>query len=260
MKKIIYLYTLALTILCLILLPFIYMVSVSFMSYDEIISHKLLPSSMNFSNYQAIFYETSIIKYFFNTIITGTLSTIGTLVTTTLAAFGFLMLEFRGKKYILFTLVAILMVPYEVVAYNNFLTISQMGLLDTYIGLILPSTANIFYIFFLINYLQSAPVTYYQRAKISGATDLEFIIMILVPHAKPALYIIAALSFIEGCNSYLWPMLISDSDMHLLSSGLSTFDTQGGQAIPLQMAIATVSTLPIMIFYFIVRKQFITER
>ena len=150
------------------------------------------------------------------------------------------------------------MVPYEVTVFTNYQTIAQLGLLDTYTALIVPSLASVFYIFYLNGYLASIPLSYYKAAKIDGCSDLEFIRRILIPLAKPSLFTMGILSFINGWNSFLWPILVTNSkEMRLLSNGLSSFATESGTNVQLQMAASTIAIVPILILYLIFRKQII---
>ena len=151
---------------------------------------------------------------------------------------------------------ALLMVPYEITVFTNYQTIAKLGMLDTYWALIIPHMASIFYIFYLKGYLESMPLSYYKAAKVDGASDLEFIIKILVPISKPALFTMGILSFISGWNSFLWPILVTNSrNMRLISNGLSAFSSESGTAVQLQMAASTITIIPIFVLYFIFRNQ-----
>ncbi len=156
------------------------------------------------------------------------------------------------------SMAALLMVPYEVTVFTNYQTIANLGLLNTYTALILPSLASIFYIFYLKNYLTSIPLSYYKAAKVDGCGDLEFIRRILIPLAKPSLFTMGILTFINGWNSFLWPILVTNNkEMRLLSNGLSAFATESGTNVHLQMAASTIAIVPILILYLIFRKQII---
>jgi len=110
----------------------------------------------------------------------------------------------------------------------------------------------------LMGYLKGIPDTYYKAAKIDGASDLEFIWRILVPMSKPALVTVAILTFISSWNSFLWPLLVTNSsDLRLLNNGLSAFATESGSDVQLQMAAATITVVPILIIYLIFRKEII---
>lgn len=242
------------------LFPFVYMILASFMTYQEATSipPTLIPKIFQWQNFKLAMRQAPFGRYFINTILVSGLSTLGTLITSILASFALVKLEFKFKNVIILGMVALLMVPYEVVVFTNYQTIAKLGLLDTYTALIVPSLASVFYIFYLKEYLSSIPISYYKAAKVDGCSDLEFITKILIPLGKPALFTTAILSFISGWNSFLWPILVTNSkEMRLLSNGLSSFATESGTSVQLQMAASTITIIPILIVYFIFRKQII---
>ena len=164
--------------------------------------------------------QAPFVRYFFNTIFVAGISTLGTLITSVLAAFALVKLEFKFKNILSGALVTLLMVPYEVTVFTNYQTIARLGLLNTYTALIVPSLASVFYIFYLRGYVSSIPMSYYKAAKVDGCSDLEFITRILIPLAKPSLFTMGILSFISGWNSFLWPILVTNSkEMRLLVMG-----------------------------------------
>lgn len=242
------------------LFPFVYMILSSLMTFQEATSipPTLIPEKLQWNNFKIAMEQAPFVRYFFNTILVSGISTIGTLITTILAGFALVKLEFKYKNVLVIGMAALLMVPYEVTVFTNYKTIAQLGLLDTYSALILPSLASIFYIFYIKEYLTSIPISYYNAAKVDGCTDLEFIRRILIPLAKPSLFTMGILSFINGWNSFLWPILVTNSkDMRLLSNGLSSFATESGTNVHLQMAASTIAIVPILILYLVFRKQII---
>lgn len=259
MKKLNLFTRISMVILAIItLFPFIYMILSSLMTFQEATSipPTLIPEKLNFSNYKEAMEAAPFARYFLNTIFTSLATTTGTLITTVLAAFALVKLKFKGKNIVLLFMAALLMVPYEITVFTNYQTIAKLGLLDTYWALIIPHMASIFYIFYLKGYLESMNLSYYNAAKVDGASDLEFIIRILVPMSKPALFTMGILSFISGWNSFLWPILVTNSrNMRLISNGLSAFSSESGTAVQLQMAASTITIIPIFILYFIFRNQ-----
>ncbi|WP_311487591.1 carbohydrate ABC transporter permease [uncultured Helcococcus sp.] len=240
------------------LFPFVYMLLSSLMSYQEVnsIPPTLIPSKPLFHNYVEAFQKAPFARYFINTVFTATATTIMTLITTVLAAFAFVKLQFKGKNVVSLIFAALLMVPYEITVFTNYQTILKWGFVDTYFALILPHCASIFYIFYLRGYLQSIPMSYYNAAKVDGASDLEFIWKILVPISKPALFTMGILSFISGWNSFLWPILVTnEKNMRLISNGLAAFTSEAGSQTQLQMAASAIAIVPILILYFVFRSQ-----
>ena len=181
------------------LFPFMYMILSSLMTFQEVTSipPTLVPKEFQWENFKLAMEQAPFVRYFFNTIIVAGLSTVGTLITSVLASFALVKLEFKYKDLLVIAMAALLMVPYEVTVFTNYQTIANIGLLDTYTALILPSLASIFYIFYLKNYLTSIPLSYYKAAKVDGCGDLEFIRRILIPLAKPSLFTMGILSFIK---------------------------------------------------------------
>ena len=240
------------------LFPFIYMLLASLMTFQEATSvpPTFIPAKLNFSNYAEAMTKAPFVRYFFNTVYTSAITTFGTIVTTVLAGFALVKLEFKGKGILLMFIAALLMVPYEVTVFTNYQTIAKLGMLNSYWALTVPHLASIFYIFYLKGFLSNLPISYYKAAKVDGCSDLEFIWRIMVPMAKPALFTIGILSFISGWNSFLWPILVTnDKNLRLISNGLSAFASESGTAVHLQMAAATLAIVPILILYLIFRKQ-----
>ena len=242
------------------LFPFVYMILASFMSFAEVqsIPPVFIPENFNFENFREAFYQAPFVRYFFNTILTASISTLGTVVTTVLASFALVKYNFRGKEFLLLFMASLLMIPYEVTVFTNYHTIAKLGLLDTYTALIIPSMASVFYIFYLKEYLANISMSYYNAAKVSGCSDLQYIIKIMIPMAKPALYTMTLINFICGCTSFIWPLLVTNSkEMRLLNNGLSAFASEAGVKTQLQMAASTITIIPIVIIYIIFRKQII---
>ena len=254
-----YVFIIAMAIITLF--PFVQMFMSSFMSYQEATSipPTLVPASFRWSNFSEAMKIAPFGRYFLNTVLVASLSTLGVLVTSILAAFALVCLDFKRKNLILLGMISLQMIPYEVVVFTNFYTIARLGLLNTYTALILPSLASIFYIFYLKEYLTAIPLSFYKAAKVLGCSDLEFIWKIMIPQTKPALFTIGILSFIGGWNSFLWPILITnETEMRLLSNGLAAFATESGTQVQLQMAASTIAIVPILAIYLIFRKQIIS--
>lgn len=257
-KTISYIFIIIMAIITLF--PFIYMILASLMTFAEATSipPTLIPKSPQFSNFVEAMQAAPFPRYFANTLIATLTNTFGTLVTTVLAAFALNFMDFKYKEALQLALISLLMVPFEVTVFTNFRTIAKLGMLDTYSALILPFMASVFYIFYLKSYFSSISPTYYKAAIVDGCSDWTFITKVLVPMSKSALFTIGLLSFIAGWNSFLWPILVTNSrDMRMISNGLSAFATESGTAVHLQMAASTITIIPILILYFLFKKQII---
>ena len=240
--------------------PFIYMILGGLMSYQETttIPPTLIPKTLRWSNYQKVFEQAPFARYFLNTFITAATTTIVTLFTSILGAFAMTNLKFQGKGFIQLIFLSLLMVPGEAIIFTNYNTIAHLGLLNTYLGLVLPFLTSIFYMYYLQSYFTAISPTIYKAAMIDGASDWEYIWKILVPMSKGGLITVALLSFISGWNSFLWPLLVTNEDkMRLLNNGLAAFASDAGAQTQLQLAAATLTVVPVLIVYFIFRKQII---
>lgn len=240
--------------------PFVYMILGGLMSYSETttIPPTLIPHKFNWENYAKVFAQAPFARYFLNTFITASVTTIVSLFNALLAAFALTSLKFKGKGLVQSLLLSLLMVPGEAIIFTNYNTIAKMGLLNTYLGLVLPFLTSIFYMYYLQSYFGSISDTIYKAAMINGASDWEYIWKVLVPMSKGGLFTVGLLSFISGWNAFLWPLLVTNKDsMRLLNNGLSSFASDSGSETELQLAAATLTVLPILIVYFIFRKQII---
>lgn len=256
-KKLI-IYSLLILGAIIVALPFFWMVVTSLKTSQEVVSLplKLLPDKLMFSNYIEAFNAAPFKRYFLNSVIVTTFVTIGELITTILASFAFSKFEFRGRDIIFTILIATMMVPSEVLIIPNFVTLSKLGWINSYKALILPWCANVFSIFLLRQYFLEIPHALYKSAKIDGCSDFKFLIHIMIPIAKPALSIIALFKVINSWNSFLWPLIVTNStNMRTLPVALSAFTSEVGSQYNLLMAATTMIILPIIILYIFMHKH-----
>ncbi len=198
--------------------------------------------------------------YFKNSLYVGALTTIGTLVTTILTAYAFARLEFKGRDTIFVLLLATMMVPGEMMIITNYVTVAKLGWLNSYQALILPFTVSTFYIFFLRNTIKQVPIELYKAAKVDGFTDFQFLLRIVVPIVRPTLITITILGLLGAWNAYVWPNLVTNDDlMRLVTNGLKNAFTSsvGRVAQNLQMAAATLVTLPILVVFLTLKKYIV---
>ena len=196
------------------LFPLLYSVSVSIMPGDELFTMDLniLPSNPTFENYVRAFTQVPLVRFILNSFLVAGCITIGQIITCSLAAFAFSFLEFKGKNFLFMLVMATMMVPGEAVIISNYLTVSSMGILDTYIVLILPSLTSAMGIFLFRQFYMTFPISLYESAKLDGCGNLRFIVKILIPLTKSAIGAMAVYTFINAWNMYMWPLLVTGSD------------------------------------------------
>ena len=239
------------------LLPFLWMISSSLKTPAEIvrIPPVMIPETAQFSNYAEAWAAAPFGRYLINTVIVTILTTAGVLVTSVLSAFAFSRLKFPGKDLVFSLFMATLMIPGEMLIITNFMTITKLKWIDTYQAMVIPWISNVFYIYLLTQFFMQVPDTLYLAAKVDKCSDLKFMLRIMVPMNKSAITTIAILNIIGSWNSFLWPLLVTNSqEMRVLSTGLIRFQTEAGTSYELIMAASCILVLPIVIIFLFLRK------
>lgn len=245
----------------IVLFPFYWMVLTSVKSYGAYNSEyipKFFTLSPTFQNYIDAFTEVPLAKYFLNTVIFTVATTALMLLVIVFAAFAFARLQFRGKDLVFTLFLALMMVPNELVVITNFVTITDMNLRNTFLGLILPSVTSVFYIYLLKENFAQVPDELYYAAKVDATSDLKYLFKVLLPICKPTVVTIVILKVIECWNSYVWPRLITDDKNYfLVSNGIQEIRENGfgRENIPAMMAAVVVISLPLIVLFLIFRKK-----
>ena len=245
----------------IVLFPFYWMILTSFKSYGEYNSEyipKFFTLSPTLQNYVDAFTAVPLGRYFLNTIIFTVLTTAIMLVVITLAAFAFARLEFKGKNFAFLIFLSLMMIPNELVIITNFVTITNLGMRNTFQGLILPSVTSVFYIYLLKENFEQIPDSMYYAAKVDGTSDLKYLLKVMIPIARPTLIKITILKVIECWNSYVWPRLITDDEnYYLVSNGIQEIRENGfgRENIPAMMAAVVVISVPLIVLFLIFRNK-----
>ncbi|MCI6277365.1 MAG: carbohydrate ABC transporter permease [Clostridium sp.] len=241
----------------LIIFPFIWMVLSSMKTPEEMlkIPPTFLPEEFSMENFKEVLSYGNLPRYFFNSVFVTTWITIGELITCILASFAFAKLEFKGKGILFAVLMGTMMVPGEVLVIPNFVILSKLGWIDTYKALIFPWCTSVFAIFFLRQHFIGIPKELYYCSKVDGCSDFKFLTNIAVPMAKPAIITVAILKIINSWNSFMWPMVMTNSDeMRTLPTALSKFTTEVGADYHLLMALSAMIILPMIVVFLLLKK------
>ncbi|CDA67689.1 aBC transporter permease protein [Clostridium sp. CAG:510] len=245
----------------IVLFPFYWMILTSVKSYGSY-NAEYIPSFFTLSptlqNYVDAFTTVSLGKYLLNTFLFTVITTALMVVVSTLAAFAFARLEFRGKNLAFTLFLSLMMIPNELVVITNFVTITNLNLRNTFTGLILPSVTSVFYIYLLKENFAQVPDELYYAAKVDGTPDLRYLWKVMIPICKPTLITIAILKVIECWNSYVWPRLITDDSRYfLVSNGIQEIRENGfgRENIPAMMAAVVVISLPLIILFLVFRRK-----
>ena len=254
-------YTLLILWAVMVLFPFYWMILTSVKSYSSYNS-EYVPSFFTLAptmqNYIDAFTTVSLGRYLWNTLIFTVITTAIMLVVITLAAFAFARLEFRGKNLAFALFLSLMMIPNELVIITNFVTITNLDLRNSFLGLILPSVTSVFYIYLLRENFAQIPDELYYAAKVDGTSDLRYLRKVMIPICRPTLITIIILKVIECWNSYVWPRLITDDpNYYLVSNGIQEIRENGfgRENIPAMMAAVVVISLPLIVLFLIFRKK-----
>lgn len=244
-----------------VLFPFFWMLITSIKSYSEYNGERvpsLLVKNPTIENFIAAFTEVPLASYFLNTLIFTVVTTLIMIVVSVLAAYAFSRLEFRGKELVFTIFLSLMMIPSELVVITNFVTITDLGLRNTFTGLILPSVTSVFYIYLLRENFSQIPDNLYLAAKVDGTTDLKYLWRVVIPIAKPTIITVLILKVIECWNSFVWPRLITDKEAYfLISNGIQALRESGfgRENVTAMMAAVVVVSLPLIILFLVFRDR-----
>ena len=244
-----------------VLFPFYWMLLTSVKSYGAY-NAEYIPTFFTLSptpeNYATAFTAVPLGRYFTNTLIFTLVTTAVMLVVIVLAAFAFARLEFKGKNLLFTLFLSLMMIPTELVVITNFQTITNLGLRNTFAGLILPSVTSVFYIYLLKENFEQIPDELYKAARVDGTGDFKYLMKVMVPISQPTIVTIVILKIIECWNSYVWPRLITDDPLYfLVSNGIQEIRENGfgRENIPAMMAAVVVISAPLIVLFLIFRKK-----
>ena len=243
-----------------ILFPLLYAVSVSLMPGSELFTMEmnLLPKHPDFTNYLRAWTQVPLVRFIFNSFLVSGCITLGQIITCSLAAFAFSFLHFKGKNLLFLLVMATMMVPGEATIISNYLTVSSLGILDSYLVLILPSLTSAMGIFLFRQFYMTFPMSLYESAKLDGCSNLRFIVSILLPLTKSAIGAMSVYTFINAWNMYMWPLLVTGSqEMRTVQIGISMLDNTDAQSITLMMAGVVSVIIPSMVIFIVGQKQLI---
>ena len=245
----------------IVLFPFYWMLLTSVKSYGSYNSEfipRLFTLSPTLENYGSAFSQVPLGRYFLNTLVFTGITTALMLFVTVLAAFAFSRLRFRGRDLIFTAFLSLMMIPTELVVITNFVTITDLNLRNSFLGLILPSVTSVFYIYLLKENFSQIPDELYYAAKVDGTSDFKYLWKVMIPICQPTIVTITILKVIECWNSFVWPRLITDvQNYFLVSVGIQEIRENGfgRENIPAMMAAVVVISLPLIVLFLLFRKK-----
>ena len=252
-------YTFLFAMALIVLFPFYWMIISSLKTLAEYRqpTPTFWPQKVMWFNYVEAFTTGNLGQLFLNTAYVGIVSTLLSLVITVLSAFAFARLEFKGRETMFAMLLATMMIPGELFTITNYMTVNELGWMDSFEALIIPFLVSVFYIYLLRQNFLQIPNELYLAAKVDGTSDLKYLWKVMVPLAMPTLISITILKMMGAWNSYVWPRLVANDDAHrLITNGLrNAFTTTTGDVnYPVQMAAVAIVSAPLFLVFLFLRK------
>jgi len=243
----------------LIIVPLLWMFSTSLKPKSQLFTKEIywIPKTVTFENYTKILNnsQTPIARWFGNSMIVAAIHTVVTIVISSLAAYAYARLKFPGKQAIFAILLATLFLPGMMFLVPNFVTVYRMGLLDNFAGVLLPSFAAVFPVFFMRQFFETIPLELEEAAEIDGATKFQTFIQIVLPLAKSAIATLVIIEFLASWNDFLWPLLIlKDRALQTLQPGLRTLQGAYTSEYGLMMAGAVIVAVPVLLLYIFLQR------
>jgi multiple sugar transport system permease protein len=243
-----------------LLLPILWMLSTSLKTPGETFDLPIqwIPADPQFQNYPDAYGRIDFTRYFLNSLIISSSVTLLHVLLASMAGYGLAKYRFGGRRVLLIAIIATLVLPLEVIMIPLFLTVQDLGWLNSYQGLIVPVLADAFGVFLMRQYFLSLPNALIEAARIDGAGHVRTFFTIAVPLSWPAMATLAIFIFRETWDDFLWPLLIvTSSDMRTVPLGVRSFESAELSNFPQIMAISTIATIPLVILFFVFQRRFV---
>lgn len=242
------------------IVPFAWMVSTSLKSGEYVLSMppQWIPNPATLDSYRRIFDLYPIGRMLFNSLLVAGLTTLGQLITCSMAAYAFARLKFRGHNLVFFLYLATLMVPFQVTITPLFIMMRIFDWINTYQGLILPGVFSAFGTFLLRQAFLTIPTEYEEAAYMDGASPLTIFLRIILPLSKPALATLSVFAFMGSWNAFMWPLfIVREETLMTLPVGLATLQGRWLTEWNLVMAGTVITVLPMLLLYLVAQKYLV---
>ena len=219
----------------------------------------LLPDQLSFSNYTEALDRFDFVRYFTNSVIVTVAATVLTLTINSMAAFALAKYNFRGRNALFLLTLATIMIPLQVILLPVYRVVSDLGMTNSLLGLIIPPAATPTGVFLLRQYMLSLPDELLEAARIDGAGELRIFLRIVLPLCRPALAVVAIFSVIWRWNDFLWPRIVAQKEsVHTLPVALARMNSELVVPFNLVLAMSVMSILPVIILFLLMQRQIIS--
>jgi multiple sugar transport system permease protein len=240
--------------------PLVWMLSVSLMSPGEASTFPppLLPGRVTLANYRELFAHAGMGRYLVNSIVLTTAVTLVSVCVNVAAGYGFAKLRFAGRDRIFKVLLGALVIPAQVAMVPLFLLLKQLGLVNTYGGVVVPAMASIFGIFLVRQYALSVPDDLLEAARIDGASEFRLFRSVMVPVLRPIIVTLAVFTSLGAWNDFMWPLIVlNDSDLYTLPVALASLSREHVPDNELMMAGSVLTTLPVLLVFLVLQRYYL---
>jgi multiple sugar transport system permease protein len=243
-----------------VVFPLAWMLAVSFMAPGEA-SHfppPLLPKQATLANYRTLFADAGIGRYFLNSVLLSCGATALSLLFNVGAGYAFAKLQFRGRERLFRMLLGALVIPGQVAMLPLFLMLKQIGLVNSFIGVLIPSAASIFGIFLVRQYALSIPDALLEAARMDGAGELRIFRAIVLPLLGPILVTLALFSFLGCWNDFMWPLIVlTEKDLYTLPVAIASLSGEHVQDTELMMAGSVLTIVPVLLIFLGLQRYYL---
>lgn len=244
----------------LTLVPLAWMVSTSLMPAGEANSlpPRFLPSTVTFEHYSALFTRLDLARYMLNSAMIAVSVTLISIMVNSLAGYAFGKLRFAGRERLFRILMVALVIPAQVGMLPLFLLLKQMGLVNTYVGVMIPYLASVFGIFLVRQFVLSIPDELLDAARVDGASEFRIFSMVVLPLIRPILVTLGIFSLLGAWNDFMWPLVILTEDAkYTLPVALSSLSREHVQDTELMMAGSVLTIAPVMLVFFFLQRAYV---
>lgn len=248
--------------------PFIWLISTSLKgSAENIFAYppQIMPTDFTLANYVGVWGKVDFIAYFMNSMIVAGFTVLLNLLLSSLAAYPLARMEFAGKKFTFFAILATIMIPFQAIMLPVYLITIKLNLVDSvnnvmgYLGLILPFAVSAFGIFLMRQAFMTIPKEMEEAAIVDGCNIFQVFFKVLLPMVKPSLAVLAIFTFIGSWGEFLWPSIVlTKESMYTLPVGVNNLQGMFSSNWRFIAAGSILSTIPIVIFFLMMQKYFIS--
>jgi multiple sugar transport system permease protein len=238
--------------------PFIFMISSSLKTADQIYDLRLIPERPTLVNYVDLFTNSPFLRWFVNSFITSGIVTLSVLFFDSLIGYVLCKYNFRGRTFVFIAILSTLMIPTEMLVIPWYVMSANLGWIDTYWGIMFPGLMTGFGVFLMKQFFESVPDELLDAARIDGLSEFRIWWEIAIPLVTPALSALAIFTFLGNWTAFLWPLIVTNSrELYTVPVGLASFAGENLTRWEVVMTGAAVATIPTLIVFIVFQKYIV---